>query len=73
MNSLFFEKVFTKFGELNMHDVKNKFYIKSLTCSSKDKFEFGLHSTERDIFVELFCRNGVVTEVYIDEGCCEGM
>jgi len=73
VNSLFFEKVLSTFGELNIDDVKNKFFIKSLTCSSKNKFEFGLHSIERDIFVELFCRNGVVTEVHIDEGCCEDM
>ena len=73
VNSLFFEKVSPKFGKLNINQVKSKFFIKTLTCSSKNKFEFGLHSLESDVFIELFCRNGVVTEIHIDEDCCESM
>ena len=71
LNDLFFEKLLEQFGPLTIEQVKNKFYLKSLTCASKDKFEYGYHSVEGDFFIELFYRNGEVTEVYLDEGCCE--
>lgn len=71
LNELFYSKIEDKFGSLKINDVQQDFYIKSLTCTSREVFEFGLHSIKNDIFVELFCRRGLVTEVHLDEGCCE--
>jgi hypothetical protein len=71
LNELFYSKLKAKFGDLTIEDVQTDFYLKSLTCTSRKEFEFGFHSIKNDIFVELFCRDGFVTEVHIDEGCCE--
>lgn len=71
LNELFYSKLKEKFGDLTVEDVQTDFYLKSLTCTSKAEFEFGFHSIKNDIFVELFCRGGLITEVHIDEGCCE--
>ena len=71
VDARFFQEIRARFGELHLNDVRDQFFIKSLTCSSKDKFEFGLHAYESDVFLEFFYRNGTVTEVHIDEGCCE--
>jgi hypothetical protein len=71
INEMFFSKLEPRFGILTIKDVQSKFYLKSLTCTSKEEFEFGYHSNEYDIFIELFSRRGVVTEVHLDEGCCE--
>ena len=73
INEMVFSKLEAKFGVLTIEDVQSRFYLKSLTCTSKEEFEFGIHSNESDIFVELFSRGGVVTEVHIDEGCCENV
>ena len=70
LNDLFFSTLSEQFGELTINDIKKQFYLKSLSCTSEEDFEFGLHAKHRDIFVELFCRGGEVTEVHIDEGCC---
>jgi hypothetical protein len=71
LNELFYSKLKEKFGVLTIKDVQTDFYLKSLTCASREEFEFGFHSLKNDIFVELFCRGGSVTEVHLDEGCCE--
>jgi len=71
LNELFYSKLKEKFGVLTIKDVQTDFYLKSLTCASREEFEFGFHSLKNDIFVELFCRGGSVTEVHVDEGCCE--
>lgn len=71
LNELFYSKLKEKLGDLTIKDVQADFYLKSLTCTSKEEFEFGFHSKKKDIFVELFCRGGSVTEVHLDEGCCE--
>ncbi|WNC67482.1 hypothetical protein RI845_13260 [Thalassotalea nanhaiensis] len=71
LNDLFFREIKPTFGQLSVEDVRSKFYLKSLTCSEKGKFEFGFHAIEKDVFVELFFRNGIVKEVHIDEGCCK--
>jgi hypothetical protein len=71
LNELFYSKLKEKFGDLTLTDVQTDFYLKSLTCTSREEFEFGFHSLKTDLFVELFYRGGSVTEVYLDEGCCE--
>lgn len=71
IDEVFLNKLAEKFGALTVEEVKSKFYLKSLSCTSKDEFEFGYHSLEGDFFIESFYRNGTVTEVHLDEGCCE--
>jgi hypothetical protein len=71
LNELFYSKLKEKFGNLTIKDIQTDFYLKSLTCTSKEEFEFGFHSNKKDIFIELFFRGGSVTEVHLDEGCCE--
>lgn len=71
ISKLFLDELLDEFGALTVEEVKSKFYLKSLTCTSKNEFEFGYHSWEGDVFVESFYRNGTVTEVYLDKGCCE--
>ncbi|WP_444942468.1 hypothetical protein ACJJI3_11070 [Microbulbifer sp. ZKSA004] len=71
LNDLFYSKLKEKYGDLTIKDIQSNFYLKSLTCESKEEFEFGFHSYSDDVFVELFCKAGSVTEVHIDEGCCE--
>ncbi len=73
LNELFHSKIKEKFGDIKVNNVLDDFYVKSLTCTSREEFEFGLHSIKSDIFVELFCRGGSVTEVHLDEGCCENV
>jgi hypothetical protein len=70
LGSAFLTKIEAHFDELTLVTVRNEFYIKSLTISNKLEYEFGLHSRSKDIFVELFVRNGRVSEVHLDEGCC---
>jgi hypothetical protein len=71
LNELFYSKLKEKLGVLTIKDVQTDFYLKSLTSASREEFEFGFHSHKNDLFVELFCRGGSVTEVHLDEGCCE--
>jgi len=73
LNELFYSKIKEKFGDLTINEVQADFYLKSLTCTSREDFEFGLHSIKSDIFLELFCRGGLVTEIHLDEGCCENV
>ncbi len=49
---------------------EQEFFLKSLSVTDENTFEFGFHSRSKDIFVEAFVRNGVVTETCVDEGCC---
>ena len=71
LNELFYSKLREKFGDVTIKDIQKDFYLKSLTCTTKEKFEFGYHSNEKDIFIELFFRGNSVSEVHLDEGCCE--
>ncbi len=71
IGELFIDKISPKFGMLSTDEVASKFFLKSLTCSSSEQFEFGYHSYEGDYFVESFYRSGKVTQVHLDEGCCD--
>jgi len=67
----FFSKLPEALGFNSLNDIESKLFLKSLTCTSANHFEFGFHSREGDIFVEAFCRSGEITEVHVDEGCCD--
>lgn len=71
INDEFFTKTKQYFNMMSPADVRAEFYVKSLSVSHIAEYEFGFHSRSKDIFVELFVRDDVVKEMYIDEGCCE--
>jgi len=56
--------------ELTKDRIKDHYFIKSLTVSDSDSFEIGFHSKDKDVFLELFVREGTVTEIHKDYGCC---
>lgn len=66
----FLAKAQPHFDKLSFETVRDEFYVKSLTTSNEFEYEFELHSRSKDIFIELFVRDGNVTEVHLDEGCC---
>lgn len=55
---------------VSVASVKNHFYIRSLTVGTESNFEVGLHAKDRDIFIELFVRDGRVSNMERDDGCC---
>jgi hypothetical protein len=55
---------------LTMESVHDYLYIRSLSVESDKNFEVGFHAHEKDIFMEIFVQNGVVTKVERDDGCC---
>lgn len=56
--------------ELTKESIKEHYFIKSLTVSELGSFEIGFHSRDKDVFLELFVREGSVTEIHKDYGCC---
>lgn len=70
INQTFIETVSSYFPNIDKQNIDTEFFIKSLTLSDRNNFEFGLHSRSKDIFIELFVRNSVVTKIHKDEGCC---
>ena len=68
---VFFSTASPHFDNLNIDNVEEEFYIKSLTTTGLDRFEFGLHSKSKDIFIEIFVREGEAKEVFLDSGCCD--
>ena len=67
----FWVKARPHFKELTVDSICEEFYIKSISTSNEEDYEFGLHSRSKDIFIESFVRSGEITEVHIDEGCCD--
>ena len=56
--------------EMTKASIKKHFFIKSLNVSNSGFFEVGFHRKGKDIFLELFVREGSVTEIHKDYGCC---
>ena len=56
--------------ELTKERIKEYYFIKTLTVSDSGSYEIGFHSKDKDIFLELFVREGSVTEIHKDYGCC---
>ncbi|MEL7023512.1 MAG: hypothetical protein AAGL69_07155 [Pseudomonadota bacterium] len=57
-------------SEINEANFKEHFFVKTLTVSDFGFFEVGFHSKSKDVFLELFVRQGVVTDMDRDYGCC---
>jgi hypothetical protein len=55
---------------VSIKTAKQHFYIYSLTLDTETKFEVGFHAQNKDIFVEIFVKNGSVTNMERDDGCC---
>lgn len=71
LNDEFISKASENVSNVDKSNIQEEFYLRSLTTSDIDSYEFGLHSRSKDIFIELFVRKGEVSEIYVDEGCCE--
>lgn len=70
-NSKFLSVACQDNNQISIDTVSVHFYIKSLTIKNKDSFEVGYHSSDADIFIELFIRNGIVDNIEKDYGCCD--
>ena len=66
LNDFCYKNISNHISGIDADNIKNKFYIKSLTTTDKNNFEFGLQSHEHEVFVELFIRNGKFSEIYVD-------
>jgi hypothetical protein len=51
-------------------NIKDNFYIRSLTLTNQNEFEVGFHARNIDVFIELFVRGGMVINLEEDIGCC---
>ena len=54
----------------NVANVREHFYIKSIAIEDDTSWEVGFHCKTEDVFVEVFVRNGAVTNLEKDYGCC---
>lgn len=50
---------------------RDHFDLVSLTVTAPGHYEFGLHANRHDVFIESYVRDGRVSEVHKDIGCCE--
>lgn len=67
-----FESVASKhIDAFKLDAVEKEFLVKSLAVNDKENFECGFHSRSKDLLIEIFVRNGAMSELYSDEGCCE--
>lgn len=61
-----YEKISKYIPNTSPENLTCEFFIKSLSTTSKFDFEFGLQSKTKDLFIEIFIRNGRFSEIYID-------
>ncbi|MRX27690.1 hypothetical protein [Kangiella sp. HZ709] len=67
-----FERLAQKcISDFNLLQVEQHFFIKTLTTTDDENFEFGLHSKTIDVFIEVFIRANRLDSLHLDEGCCE--
>ena len=66
LDDKFLEIIKPEYDSISIKDVKVSFKLHSLTVDSSSKYEFGLLSDSKNIFVESFVRGNQITEIYKD-------
>ena len=66
----FIEKASEELSGVTESNVKDHFYIYSLTLTNESEFELGFHARNVDVFIELYIVGNTVTNIEKDVGCC---